>query len=336
MALVESRCAAARRHLAEALARPFDPPRLEEPARRRYLTTGVGLSEGPARVLAALLQGAGLCAAFRPLSSFAVQPPPGAWDTLVVFSQGLSPGACMALRRRRAFRDTLLVTGLGPAPLADELEREGAWVHRHAPAEEEGILLRIIGPALASLCALRLADHLGRLASAPGLPDLGGPAAEALETAPARAAAVAGDDLPERLEGPLALVTCGDYGALCHGLRWKLLEGLWLREPHHWDVLQVAHGPFQQFVPGPMTLVALERPEPGEAALLDRLAQVLEPPRHRLVRLRSALRGPAALLDHDAQLNAVLQSALRARVRDLSRWPGQGRDAPLYRFTGEG
>ena len=95
--LLTERCAAASAALACELGRPFVPPPLSDPAGRRYLVTGIGVSEGPARCLVSLLARGGRCAVFLPLSAFAEGPPPGAWDTLVLFSQGLSPNAQIAL-----------------------------------------------------------------------------------------------------------------------------------------------------------------------------------------------------------------------------------------------
>src|SRR5262245_29386083 len=83
--LLGERCRAGREALRAALLAPFAPPALAEPERRRFLVTGIGVSEGPARCLAALLTRAGRCAAFSPLSAFAAGPPPGPFDTLVLF-----------------------------------------------------------------------------------------------------------------------------------------------------------------------------------------------------------------------------------------------------------
>jgi creatinine amidohydrolase len=94
-------------------------------------------------------------------------------------------------------------------------------------------------------------------------------------------------------------------------------------------VLQVAHGPFQQLHDHPFTLIALENAD-TQTALIDRLESMLVPDRHRLLRLRSSLPAPLALLDHDVQLSALMIEALQLRPRDLMRWPGQGCDGPLY------
>jgi creatinine amidohydrolase len=133
----------------------------------------------------------------------------------------------------------------------------------------------------------------------------------------------------------VAFVTAGAHGELCHAARNAWLESLCVTEPPSWDVLQIAHGPFQEFCESEILLVALERDRGveggGERDLFDRLARMLVPRRHALVRLRSSLPRPAlAALDHVAQTHELLCRALRARPRDLSSWPGRGRDGALY------
>src|SRR5581483_1105171 len=107
------------------------------------------------------------------------------------------------------------------------------------------------------------------------------------------------------------------------------LEGLCAPEPPSWDVLQVAHGPFQEIFEREITLLALERTGVG-ADLFDRLARMLVPERHALVRLRSSLPAPLAAIEHHALTCELVHRALRARPRDLAAWPGSGCDAPLY------
>jgi hypothetical protein len=127
-------------------------------------------------------------------------------------------------------------------------------------------------------------------------------------------------------------VTAGSYLALAHGLRWKLLEASGIPDPPVWDVLQFAHGPFQQMYGRPMLLCALECP--GAAPLFDRLERILVPGRHALVRLAATLPAPWCWFEHDAQLNALTLALLAARPVDLARWPGQGADGELYAWDG--
>ena len=82
---------------------------------RRILTTGLGSSEAHARYLASLLcSELGLAARFVPTAALA-RPPHAtvSEDLLVVFSQGLSPNARVALEHAPAYAHCLLVTALG-------------------------------------------------------------------------------------------------------------------------------------------------------------------------------------------------------------------------------
>lgn len=340
LAQLAARCREVGQVLAATLAAPPPPLPWAEAAPRRWLVTGVGASEGPARFLVHLLRRElDARARFAPLSAFLLEPDAPPADVLVVFSQGLSPNARLALERAGAYEAALLVTGLepdedappgAPARALADYRRRGLLVWRHPPASEEGLFLRVQGPAAATLAAYLLAE---RLAPPAGLHS-GGPAALARALAAASSAAGEGHGAPtdEPLDPtcPLAFVGAGEgTAAVAHGLRWKFLEGLGSPEPPCWDALQIAHGPLQQFFPGPITLLALEPPGPA-AGLFDRLASVLERPRHRLIRLRSPVPGPLAFFAFDALCNDLLLRSLARSTRDLSEWPARGRDGALY------
>jgi creatinine amidohydrolase len=301
----------------------------------RVVVTGVGCSEGPARLLAGLLALLGIRSRFAPLSSFVgagagagagAAPPAG--DTLVVFSQGLSPNATLALDAAGRYARALLLTSLTAAdPRLAPHVAAGVEVVTLPPREEEGLLLRVQGPAVASLAACLVAEQIAGEAGLL-LPQTDASLVAAIDAARGRVRAP--DSWPE---GPLGLVTAGEHGTLCRGLTSALVEGLLVPEPPIWDLLSVAHGPFQQFYDTPITLLALTGPgtPPG---LLDRLAAMLVPGRHTLLRLEATLPGHLGLLEHQAQLAALLIEGLRRRPRDLVRWPGQGCDGPLYSLGG--
>jgi hypothetical protein len=297
-----------------AMAVPLVLPH-EVLACRRWITTGVGASEGPARLLASRLRAGGRVADFAPVSSFADGAPPA--DACVVVSQGLSPNARLPLARIGSYARTVLVTTVD----ADDLRARGVIVVQHGPAAEGDLLLRVVGPAAANATVLRIA-------AAVGAGDDGGDVGEALATAGARAKRALGDADAAALFDLAGLVAAGADAELAEGLRHKLLEGLGISEPPVWDVCSIVHGPLQSFYERDATLVLLER-DGRRTDLTDRLTRVLLP-RHRVVRLRSALPGALALLDWDLQLDHLVLAALRARPRDLVDWPGKGRDAPLY------
>jgi creatinine amidohydrolase len=315
-------------------------------AARDWLVTGAGGSEAPARLLVELLERAGRRARFVPLSLFALGGSSDA-DVLVVFSQGLSPNARLALSEQRRQRALVLFTAVvpradakpgSPARLCFELSHRGATIVLHDPASENGMLVRVIGPVLAAFAAAAFAAGCtGRRAGLAG-------AAECVRRARERARALM-RGVPDGLRhADIALVVAGGDMPVAQGLRWKLLEGLGVADPPVWDVLQVAHGAFQQFYERPLLLLGVVTPDDrhnGERGgaltrsdLFDRLEAMLAPERQRLVRLTTSHPLPLAWFELDAQLNQLVIDLLAIRPRNLIDWPGKGRDAPLYRLGG--
>jgi creatinine amidohydrolase len=310
---------------------------IENIADRRIVVTGSGASEGPARYLAALLRNTmALRAGFLSTSAFVAPVAQSADDILIVFSQGISPNARLALRQASKFGSVVLFTGIYPegrspeARLVSELRQGGAIVHVLPPEDESGLLVRVLGPATATLAGVLFAKSVAKSIGRPWTDEHLASLPDHLATARTRSAEAANGLDPEWPLKPWALVTAGDFEDLCDGLRWKWMTALYSPAPPVWDVLQIAHGPLQHFYTEPMTLVALERNNGDDARLFDRLEKVLVPGRHKLVRLRSEFAGPTAVLDHDAQCNWLLLRTLEGRQLDLSSWPGRGLDGPLY------
>jgi creatinine amidohydrolase len=302
----------------------------------QVLTTGAGASEGPARLCATALETRGVSARFEPLSAFAIEGDLEGLalerSRLVVFSQGLCPNARVALRLARRCAGVTVVTALTPSATAPqgssgralaEARDDGAVVVRHPPEDESGLLVRVLGPAAASLVALRLGGLVPPMTLAMRHQ-------ETARRATAHVAEVLPPFLARHAAPGLAFVTVGASRRLAHGLRWKLLEAAGVADPPVWDVLQFAHGPFQQVFERPTLLCALERP--GDAPLLDRLERMLVPERHLLLRSRSSLDGPFAFFEHDAFADALALALVGDRDVEIGRWPGHGVDAPLYGF----
>ena len=176
------------------------------------------------------------------------------------------------------------------------------------------MLVRWVGPTVATLVALRLAGTLGALNCPAAL----------LRDAPRRYVAQQGDPLPD----PLALVLAGVSPEEAHGHRWKILEALLGSDPPVWDALAVAHGPLQALHAHPRALLSFERP--GGAALSTRLRDALARAETRIVRFEARADDALAPLEHAGQLDAALLATLVSKPRDLFDWPGRGRDAPLY------
>jgi hypothetical protein len=301
---------------------------------RTVVTTGIGASEGPARMLAALLVDGGVAARFCPLSDFAPNlasdsPPDSArrrgpaGELLVLFSQGLSPNARLVLAASANFARRWLVTSLDPRtaePRARELlapfMASDFTLVLAPPASESGTLVRLIGPTVAILMALRLA---ALLLDDNGLRECASDAPHAYRTA----------HTPVALdEAPIALVTVGSSIEAANAHRWKLLEALLLCDPPVWDVLQFAHGPLQAFYEKPLTILLLER---GHGSpLVARLQKTLSPARHQVLHLTSERSDALSYFEHAAAIDALLAVTLERAPRDLFDWPARNADGPLY------
>ncbi|MFT3771876.1 MAG: hypothetical protein QM820_41235 [Minicystis sp.] len=335
-ALLETRARTLPAEIARALA--LDAPSPALPRGASVVVTGVGASEGPARYLAHLLHRAGRRAVFTPLSAFVLGDTAALGDALVIFSQGLSPNARLALRRAPEHATAILITSTridaAPAEIRACLEafaRAGGRTIAIPPDEESGTLVRLVGPVVAMIAAARFAAPDGAPIDPTALARLPDLAA----TAEARAADAIAALPPLALHRRLAFVAAGSSIDGAHGLRCKWLEGLGAPEPPLWDVLQIAHGPFHELFDEEATLVTLEHATapPVERELFDRLTRMMVPCRHAVLRLRAALPPPLGAIDHELLVTALLLRALRERSKDLGA--AMGSDAPLYGLGSE-
>lgn len=285
------------------------------------VTTGIGASEGPARFLACTLSELGIAARFVPLTAFALGSPQA--DLLVVFSQNLSPNARLALPAQHRFGARWLVTSAGFQPGASARESflatyhaEGVELIQVPPGREDGMLLRVVGPAVATLVGLRISAQIAADRMAPF---------DALEAARAYAPPCPIDALDNT---PVAMVAAGVSVESLHGQRWKLLEALLTEDPPVWDVLQFAHGPLQAIHARPMTLLVFGTRRADD--LVSRLQRAVSATHHRVRTWQPTRDDALACFETAAAMDATLLATLRATPRNLFEWPGRGTDAPLY------
>ena len=291
------------------------------------VTAGIGASEGPARMLARLLADAGLAARFCPIAHLVSTATPA--DLLVVFSQGLSPNARLLLDVAPQYAHRWLVTSVALQTATASKQRalqrflnlEFSCIVA-PPTSEPQTLVRMTGPTVAMLIAMRIAGHLLRdarftqqLAESPNLYQC--------------------HRTFEPLDNtPRGIITIGLLAEQVHAHRWKLLEALLTGDPPVWDVLQFAHGPLQAFHERDLTLLVLER---GTGSpLLARLRDTLHPKHHRLIHVPSLHADARAFFEHVAAIDALLLQTLQATPRDLFNWPGRHGDAPLYGLGSDG
>lgn len=343
--LLLDRIAAIPRVLDEVLRAPLPAELSRIAAAPRFVVTGGGFSEGPARVLAALLTRCGRPARYLPLSSFAVPSLPRSDAALILFSQGLAPNARLPLAHTASFAETLVFSSVGTTPeagsveqraLRERLVRRGVCFFQHPPAREDALLARVVGPAAALVGILRFVNLMQQ--PAPLDESLFSTLPSAYEAAQARRV-----DLFSGQRRPLAIVAGEDLCELAFPLRWKLLEGLRVPDPPVWDFLQIIHGPLQAIYDTPLTLLCFERnAQTCDRDFVSRLASLIEPQRHQLVRfaipslqaeLATTPLGPLIqLLLLDGALNGALVATVANDPQQLhlGDWPLRHRDGALY------
>lgn len=357
IALLDRRRASIPSAVRAASRAPELPPPFAAHRARSILATGVGSSAAHARFLADVLaRELGLPARFVATGSLERTPPPGSLrDALVVFSQGLSPNARLALSHARAFGALVVATARRAAEAGDErakwlatLEASGAAIVDLDAPDEYGTLARVVGPMLGFAAALRIARSLARSIgcepSALRALELDGElvasrierADDALGAALESAAGDGAQPVPaELLDADVAFVASEGYGERASHAATKWLELSLRPPPPIWDASELAHGGLQQLFASRAEgraawVVHLSRGTPADAALAASMRASFGDDGPRLLELASEDAGPCAVFEHEALLNALLLRALRSRRVDPSDWPGRGRDAALY------
>jgi hypothetical protein len=282
-----------------------------------WLVTGVGASEGPARLCVAALRASNISARFLSTSYFVGTTPPKA-DGLIVVSQHLSPNGRIALAHASAYQKAILVTSASS-------EQPGVQSVRHGPREEPPLFLRVQGPALAAATCLRGAAAIVR-ARFGSEPDWW---TDRMHIA---------HEVTRVLEAPLtathehlALIGLGTDLELLASAQSKLVEGLLASQPPIWDALAFVHGPYQSTCTRPITLLACSSSDSSVGAEIWRRLRQLPP--HELIECASTLRGPLAYFAYDAFALALVLSRLRKTPKNLLHWPGKQDDTPLYELA---
>lgn len=296
---------------------------------KRWALSGIGASEGVARAMAAWIQREGAARAeFVSFSRWLVDERATAcFDGVVVFSQGMSPNARIAVERAPASSTRILVTASPANRFAQKAQDQGWLLCTHEPADEGALLVRLTGPSCALAVARAIADACVDPRDSDGTR---ADAAFAEGVSEGRAAARSID--VASLEHVRAMLCGGGDDETHAGLAWAWMESTLCAPVALWDLLGFAHGPYQSLFEQRATVIALERP--AHRALVDGVAAMLDPERHTLVRVRARDLGATTVFSHMGSLWALALALLERRPRDLDAWPGKGRDKPLYDITG--
>lgn len=309
---------------------------------RRFIVTGTGSSEAHARYLATLLNLYTDCSvAYLPLSGFTVAEPASFADkTLVVFSQGLSPNARIALNRRSDFAHCILFSATTPATAraagkadrADLLQRfldEGNELIEFPLAEEYTTLIRFVGPLAGYLACLQFAARFSgcRFPTPDAATIL--PLLEARPPEDLRTAMVG---LPSAFSQGFNLVAAAPISDFSQNLACKFMEGVFWPCPPISDFLQFAHGPFQQMNAHPKPVVILQGGSAVEAEMVDRSVRMLREAGLGAFVIRVDAPPLYSIFGFESALNRLVFDVMRRLRVDQINWPGKGRDDLLYGF----
>ncbi len=328
--------------LSDMLARGPVPLNDQTLAGRRFIITGTGSSEAHARYLATLLNlHTDRSAAYLPLSGFVDAPSANfTGKTLVVFSQGVSPNAQIALARSTDFEHLILFTAATPetAEAAGKPDRarllrgildSGGELVEFPLAEEYTTLIRFVGPLAGYLACLQFAGQFPQ-SRAPLpcietlLPLLDARAPTALREAMC--------NLPSAFSTGFNLITAAPISDYAQNLACKFMEGLFWTCPSISDFLQFAHGPFQQMTAHPKPVLILQGNGPGEAEMVNRSVDMLRGVGASAYVVAIDAPPLLSIFGFEAALNDAVFAAMRHLRIDQVNWPGKGRDDQLYGF----
>ncbi len=328
--------------LADMIARGQAPLKQATRVAQRFIITGTGSSEAHARYLAMLINlYTDRAASYLPLSGFVDWHRDAfAGKTLIVFSQGVSPNAQIALNRRKDFAHCVLFTATTPAAALAAGKRDraallqsildaGGDLVEFPLAEEYTTLIRFVGPLAGYLSALQFVAQLdGCRFKAPDaatlLPLLQEPAPPELLDAMIR--------LPSAFSQGFNIVTAAPISDFSQNLACKFMEGVFWPCPPISDFLQFAHGPFQQMNAHPKPVIILQGDSGAEAELVDRSVRMLREAGLGAFVVRVNAPPLYSIFGFEAALNALVLAVMRHLRVDQVNWPGKGRDDLLYGF----
>ena len=314
-------------------------------AAEQFVVTGTGSSEAHARYFTHLINlNTDRTAIFLPLSAFLNPSLDHMRDrTLVVFTQGLSPNAQIALRRHADFAHTILFTSITPvaaraagkpdrADLITDVVEAGGDLVLFPLAEEYSTLIRFVGPMCGYLVCQQFIAQLSQSDCAPPrpgqiLPLLDHPIPADLEEAIL--------NKPELFRNGFNLVCAAPISDFAQNLACKFMEGLFWQCPQVSDFLQFAHGPFQQASAQPRPIVVLQGELPVENELVARSAAMAKSASLPFFVVKVNAYSLYSIFGFESVFNQLIMKAMVKFNVDQLNWPGKGRDDALYGFCSD-
>lgn len=289
----------------------------------RVACCGLGLAGATASFARAVFAELGWNARnFAPSECFDA-PEQATHETLVVFSQNISPNAQILMSQQPRFARSVLVTSAQTGPLLSSWATHGT-VQTIPPSEPEiGLLVRVLGPAYAAYSlVLAASEKLGW--NLDGFPDKYREMFQhGLDLGKNHASTISA--------GALGIVTTSNLHDFVLPLQWKLLEALWHPILPSVDAINFVHGPMQALYGTSNHLFFLGRNSQTHTELANRLSRINGGGQTHVV--LSDEPAMVATLLYDGFFNGLICAVLEQSDHDLSRWPGKGEDGPIYGIT---
>lgn len=299
------------------------------------VTTGLGSSEAHARYFQRLCLNHELpCSFFATADFFRGDIPDSTEATLVVFSQGLSSNAQVALQKIEGFHRVLLFTAAtvenlqeaGKPERAEFLKQlldNGVEIWPLAPAEEFTLLIRCLGPLAGYWEVLRAAGHLipedSRFLPLPS--SLEKELSCTLES---------GRDAGRQLTDIGAMIVFGETIHYSQNLSFKWIEGTFKQPPLVIDPLTFAHGPFQMLCSNSQDVLILRTESVADQELVEPVKKLCASLKGDLVEVISPWPDPLAILYFEHFLNGLVWQWFQSSEQSQIDWPGKGVDGPVY------
>lgn len=267
------------------------------------------------------------------LSQFVVQHEVEKNAGLIVFSQGISNNAQLALNKKNAFSHCVLFSAVSlttenkeKKALLLRLKEEGVQHIQCSHDNEYTLLIRVAGPLTGYLTCLQWVEQTleGALPAQPHA------FLERLEAARKAGRELANKELLAQIKKGCIILTQGPISLFSQNLAYKLTEGLFAPPPQLCDILSFSHGHFQSLCNQPTHAFMLSGGDSHEELLAKKAAPLLKRCTSRYSVYQSKLPAPWAIFESEMFFNGLLEMLLPLSKVDQINWPGKGEDSPLY------
>jgi len=299
-----------------------------------WVITGVGSSEAHGKFLTYLINThTNYTAEFWVLSQFIEQPKIDKGAGLIVFSQGLSSNAQLALKKKDTFSQCVLFSAVSHTTenkekrtLLLKLGEEGVQHVQCTPDNEYTLLIRVAGPLTGYLTCLQWVTQTLEGT----MPEQPQSLFETLAAARKVGRELANKELLTQINKGSVILTQGPTSLFSQNLGYKLTEGLFTQQPQLCDILSFSHGPFQALCNQLTHAFVLLGSSSHERLLEKKAIPLLEHCTSSYYSYQSQLPAPWTIFEYEMFFNGLIEGLLPLSSADQINWPGKGEDGSLY------